>query len=115
MAFYLCKQNTFDLTDDQRRLCIWVAAQAREGVRRVHYETARTALGVADEKELTDLLRQLRERLDSIHEMIKSPIINTAIPYFDIHRDADHIWDLYCDAEREAIEQSCLENAYTTD
>ena len=92
----------FDLTDEERQLCAWIAEQARMGVRRVRYQEAQGALGMYDETELTSILRGMRERLDDIHDMIQSPIVNTAAPYFDIHMNADYIWDSYCQAEAEA-------------
>ena len=94
-----------DLTEDEHRLCEWIAVQARLGVRRVRYEDAQVALGILDEAELTYLLRGLRERMDHIHAMIQSPIVNTAAPYFDIYINAGSIWDRYCRAEQEA---ACL-------
>lgn len=94
---------TFDLTAEQRQLCTWIAEQARMGLRRVRYEDARTALGIWDERELTNTLRSMRERLDDIHDMIQSPIVHTAAPYFDIHMNADTIWDSYCRAEAQAV------------
>lgn len=94
---------TFDLTDDQRHLCTWVAEQARIGVNRVWYADVKTALGIEDDRDLTCMLRQVRERLDGIHKMVHSPIVNTNTPYFDLHRDADCIWDDYCRAEMEEL------------
>ncbi len=92
-----------DLTEEEHRLCEWIAGQARLGVRRVRYEDAQAALGILDETELTYLLRGLRERMDPIHAMIQSPIVNTATPYFDIHINAGSIWGRYCRAEQEAM------------
>ncbi len=94
---------TFDLTDEQKRLCAWVAEQARIGVDRVWYTDVKAAMNVADDRRITRILRQIRERLDSIHAMIHSPIVNTNDPYFDLHRDADCIWDDYCRAEMEEL------------
>jgi hypothetical protein len=92
-----------DLTDEQKRLCEWIAEQAHAGVRRVYYEEAQAELGIESDKELTCMLRNMRERLDQIHEMVQSPIVNTAYPYFEIHVDADHIWDRYIEAEGSAV------------
>ncbi|MBN1360983.1 MAG: hypothetical protein JW993_10340 [Sedimentisphaerales bacterium] len=92
---------TFDLTDDQRQLCTWVAEQARLGVNRIGYADAKTALDIKDDTDITRILRQMRERRDDLHRMVHSPIVNTARPYFDVHRDADCIWDDYCQAELE--------------
>jgi len=91
-----------DLTEEEYRLCEWIAGQARLGVRRARYEEAQATLGILDEAELTYLLRGLRERMDAIHAMIQSPIVNTAAPYFDIHINAGSIWDRYCRTEQEA-------------
>jgi len=88
-----------DLTDEQKRLCEWIAEQAQAGVRRVYYEEAQAELGIESDKELTCMLRNMRERVDQIHEMVQSPIVNTAYPYFEIHVDAGHIWDRYLEAE----------------
>jgi hypothetical protein len=49
------------------------------------------------------MLRDMRERVDRIHEMVQSPIVNTAYPYFEIHVDADHIWDRYIEAEGVSV------------
>jgi hypothetical protein len=95
--------DTFEanLTNNERRLCDWIARQARLGVRRARYEEIQAALGILDPTELTLLLRGLRERVDNIHDMIESPIVNTAAPYFDIHLSAACIWESYLDAEAE--------------
>ena len=90
---------TFDLTDDQKQLCAWVAEQARVGIDRIWYTDIKEAMHIGDDTNITRILRQIRERLDSIHEMIHSPIVNTHSPYFNLHRDADCIWDDYCRAE----------------
>ena len=90
-----------DLTDEQKQLCEWVAERAQAGVRRVCYEQALAALDSETEKELTCMLRNLRERLDQIHDMVQSPIVHTNAPYFDIHPDADHIWDRYLQANEQ--------------
>lgn len=92
---------TFDLTDDQRQLCAWVAEQASIGVHRIWYVDLKAAMGIKHDRDITRLLRQIRERLDTIHTMVHSPIVNTNHPYFDLHRDADWIWSDYCRAERE--------------
>ncbi len=92
---------TFDLTDKQRRLCTWVADQARAGVRRIQYDDVKEAMHIDDDAHVTQILREMRERVDDVHKMIHSPIVNTADPYFDLHADADHIWDDYCRAEAE--------------
>lgn len=94
---------TFDLTDDQRQLCDWIAEQARVGVDRIWYDDVKAAMDIGDDSDITRILRALRERLDGIHEMVRSPIVNTNTPYFDLHRDADCIWDDYCRAEMEEL------------
>lgn len=88
-----------ELSSDERRLCAWVAQHARAGRTRAYYWQAAAALGLHDAAEITALVRGMRERLDDIHEMVQSPIVNTLTPYFDIHPDADHIWDRYGGAE----------------
>jgi hypothetical protein len=90
----------FDLTEEQERLCAWVAQQARTGVRQIRYQEATTALGLPAE-QLTRMLRCMRERLDEIHEMVEAPIVNTRTPYFDVPVHARHIWDKYRRAEQE--------------
>jgi len=95
----------FDLTDEQRRLCDWVARQARTGGRRIRYDEAKAALDVHDE-QLTRMLRGVRERLDEIHEMVEAPIVNTRTPYFEVPTQARSIWDSYCRAESETTELS---------
>lgn len=90
-----------DLTDEQKRLCEWIADQAEAGKTRVYYEEAQAILGIASEERLTHMLRSMRERRDDIHDMVQSPIVNTSAPYFDIGEDADHIWDNYREAEEE--------------
>lgn len=92
-----------DLTEEEKRLCEWIAEQARAGINRVYYDDARAHGGMRSDVHLTRILRGLRERLDDIHNMVESPIVHTAAPYFDVHIDADHIWDGYCHAEDEAI------------
>ena len=89
----------FNLTDEQRRLCDWVAQQASTGARRIRYEDAKVALDVHDE-QLTRMLRGMRERLDEIHEMVEAPIVNTRTPYFEVPGHARYIWDSYCRAEQ---------------
>jgi len=91
-----------DLTEEEGRLCEWIAEQARLGIRRACYGNAQAALGILDKTELTHLLRGLRERVDRVHSMIQSPIVHTAAPYFEIHINAGSIWDSYCRAEQEA-------------
>jgi len=94
------EQFQFDLTDEEKRLCDWIARQVRTGVLRIRYEDARAALDVPDE-QLTRILRDMRERLDGIHEMVESPVVNTRTPYFDVPLQARCIWDDYCHAEEE--------------
>ncbi len=100
MKCNLIDQFQFDLTDEQRRLCDWVAQQARTGVRRICYDDAKTALDIHDE-QLTHMLRRMRERLDEIHEMVEAPIVHTRTPYFDVPVHATYIWEDYCRAEQE--------------
>jgi hypothetical protein len=100
-------QFRFDLTEEQRRLCDWIARQARTGSRRIRYDEARAALDVHDE-QLTRMLRDVRERLDEIHEMVEAPIVNTWSPYFEVPGQARYIWASYCRAEQET-EQPPLE------
>lgn len=102
-------QFQFDLTDAEKRLCDWVARQARAGVLRIRYEDARAALDVPDE-QLTRILRDMRERLDGIHEMVESPIVNTRTPYFDVSLQARCIWDDYCHAEQETTSPLSVQN-----
>lgn len=90
----------FDLTEEQKRLCDWVAQQARTGVRQIRYQEATTALDLPEE-QLTRMLRNMRERLDDIHEMVEAPIVNTRTPYFEVPVQARHIWDNYRRAEQE--------------
>jgi hypothetical protein len=92
-----------DLTDEQKRLCEWIAGQAQAGMRRICYRDAQAVLGVQTEKELTCMLRSMRERLDRIHDMVQSPIVNTTRPYFDVPPHADHIWRSYRRAEEESM------------
>jgi len=93
-------QFRFDLTEEQRRLCDWIARQARTGPRRIRYDEAKAALDGHDE-QLTRMLRDVRERLDEIHEMVEAPIVNTWAPYFEVPLEARYIWDSYCRAEQE--------------
>jgi len=102
MEFNLGSRFEFDLTDEQRRLCDWVAQQACTGIRRIRYEDARAALDVHDE-QLTRMLRDMRERLDEIHEMVEAPIVHTQTPYFEVPGHARYIWDSYCRAERQTV------------
>ncbi len=90
----------FDLTEEQKRLCDWVAEQARTGSRHIRYEEATAALDLHNE-QLTRMLRDMRERLDEIHEMVEAPIVNTQAPYFEVPVQARHIWESYCRAEQE--------------
>ncbi len=90
-----------DLTDEQKQLCGWIAEQARAGVKRVNYKEAQAVLNIEHEKDLTCMLRNLRERLDQIHAIIQSPIVHTNTPYFEIHPIADHIWNRYLQAEEQ--------------
>lgn len=92
----------FDVTSEQRQVCTWVAEQASMGITRITYDDLQAALGIGDDREITRVLRQIRERLDDVHEMVQFPIVNTARPYFEIHPNADYIWDDYCRAEHEA-------------
>ena len=98
MTFGSTDQFQLDLTDEQRRLCDWVAQQASTGILRIRYEDARAALDVPEE-QLTRILRKMRERRDGIHEIVESPILNTPTPYFDVPLQARDIWDGYCRAE----------------
>jgi hypothetical protein len=89
-----------DLNESETRLCAWVAEQARLGVTRAFYEDAKKATGFTSDGQLTEALRQFRERLDDIHRMAQSPIINAHAPYFEIHDMAHWIWSGYCQASR---------------
>ena len=97
---------TFDLTWDQKQLCAWVAERASSGVRRIHYADVKAVLGLTSDRDITRLLKGIRERVDDVHEMVQFPIVNTSSPYFDIHMRAGFIWDDYCQAEREIADQS---------
>jgi hypothetical protein len=93
---------TCDVTSEQRQVCTWVAEQASMGITRIHYAELAAALGVRDDREITRVLREIRERVDEVHEMVQFPIVNTSEPYFEIHPNADYIWDDYRRAECEA-------------
>lgn len=105
MKCSMMDQFQFDLTDEQRRLCDWIARQAKTGVRRIRYDEAKAALDVHDE-QLTRMLRDVRERLDEIHEMVEAPIVNTQAPYFEVPTQAPYIWNDYCRAENETSQPS---------
>lgn len=107
MLYGTITEFALDLTGQQKQLCAWVAEQASAGVRRIYYADARTALDIADDLQITRILGQLRERLDDVHKMIEFPIVHTSAPYFDVHRNADYIWDDYCHAEREHRRLEC--------
>jgi len=96
---------TFDLTWDQKQLCAWVAEKANSGVRRIHYGDVKAVLGSTSDRDITRLLKEIRERVDDVHEMVQFPIVNTSSPYFDIHMRAGFIWEDYCRAEREIADQ----------
>jgi hypothetical protein len=83
------------LSNDEKELCRWIAEQSRTGTGRIRYTDAQTALGMRA-IELTETLRRMRERLDAIGTMVKSPIVHTTAPYFDISTRAACIWDDYC-------------------
>jgi hypothetical protein len=102
-----------DLNESEARLCAWVAEQARQGVTRVFYEEAKKAAGFTRDDELTEALRQFRERLDDIHKMAQSPIINAHAPYFEIHDTAYWIWSGYCQAS-QCRGPSGIQNATTS-
>jgi len=101
-------QFRFDLTEEQRRLCDWIARQSKTGSRRICYDEAKAALDVHDE-QLTRMLRDVRERLDEIHEMVEAPVVNTWSPYFEVPGYARYIWDSYCRAEQETQQPSMQE------
>ena len=101
-------QFQFDLTDEQKRLCDWVAQQARTGIRQIHYKEATAALDLPEE-QLTRMLRSMRERLDEIHAMVEAPIVNTQTPYFEVPVHARYIWDDYRRAEREVVSEPQIE------
>lgn len=93
---------TYDVTREQRQVCTWVAEQASMGITRICYAELAAALGIRDDREITRVLREIRERVDEVHEMVQFPIVNTSEPYFEIHPNADYIWDDYRRAECEA-------------
>ncbi|MCL5279022.1 MAG: hypothetical protein M1376_03845 [Planctomycetes bacterium] len=99
----------FDLTEEQKRLCDWVAEQARTGIRHIRYEEAMAALDLHNE-QLTRMLRDMRERLDEIHEMVEAPIVNTQAPYFEVPVQARHIWESYRRAEQEVESQTPVDS-----
>ncbi len=100
MMFGPTDEFQLDLTDEQKRLCDWIAQQASTGILRIRYADARAALDVPEE-ELTHILRKMRERRDGMHEIVESPILNTPAPYFDVPLQARDIWDGYCRAEQK--------------
>jgi hypothetical protein len=100
-----------DLTDEQKRLCQLVAQQARAGVTRIYYQDVQATLGIQSPTDLTGILASVRERLDDIHAMVQWPMVHTNTPYFDIHQEANHIWDSYCHAQG----QSCPQEATSRD
>lgn len=102
MKYGLIGAFRFDVNSEQRQVCTWVAEQARMGITRITYDELQAALDIGDDREITRVLRQIRERLDEVHEMVQFPIVNTTRPYFEIHPNADYIWDDYCRAEHEA-------------
>jgi len=114
MRYGTITEYTFDLTSPQKQLCAWVAEQASVGAGRITYGQACLALDIPGDREVTSLLRGIRERLDDVHNMVQFPIVNTAMPYFDIHPNADYIWDAYCQAEREhfGLDQACSSDAF---
>jgi hypothetical protein len=93
-------QFRFDLTEEQKRLCDWVAQQVRTGARQIRYPEATAALDIHEE-QLTRMLRGMRERLDEIHAMVEAPVVNTWTPYFEVPTRARYIWDNYRRAEKE--------------
>ena len=101
MTYSATERPQTELTEEQQRLCDWVARQASTGVLRIRYEDASAALDVREE-QLTRLLREMRQRVDGIHEMVEFPIVNTAAPYFDVPLQARDIWDHYRRARQDA-------------
>jgi hypothetical protein len=93
--------SEFDLTEEQKRLCDWVARQASTGVLRIRYEDVKAALDVHEE-QLTRILRDMRERVDGIQGMVEFPVVNTRTPYFDVPLQARDIWEEYCRARQDA-------------
>jgi hypothetical protein len=115
-------QFRFDLTEDQKRLCDWLAQQTHPvgsfqtrlsafgvPVRQIRYQDATAALDLAEE-QLTRMLRDMRERLDAIHAMVEAPIVNTQMPYFEVPVHARYIWDNYRRAEKEVKNEPCVES-----
>jgi len=103
----------FDLTEEQRRLCEWVARQARIGTRQIRYQEATAALAIHGE-QLTRMLKGMRERLDEIHRMVEAPVVHTWTPYFEVPAQARHIWDNYRRAEQAvdaALDDVALDGA----
>ena len=98
----------YNLTDEERQLCGWVAEQARFGADRIRYAEIKAIMGIDDDQDITELLRRMRERCDDIHKIVHSPITHTNAPYFTFHRDADCIWDDYCRAEMEELGDGLL-------
>jgi hypothetical protein len=99
----------FDLTEDQRRLCDWVAQQARTGARQIRYAEATAALDLPED-QLTRMLWRMRERRDEIHAMVEAPIVHTQTPYFEVPTHARYIWDNYRRAERQEESASQAES-----
>ena len=95
----------FDLTEEERRLCDWIAQQARIGVQQIRYQEAMAALQIREE-QLTRMLRMMRERQDEIHAMVEAPVVNTWRPYFEVPVHARHIWDNYRRAEQEVTREA---------
>ncbi len=111
----------FDLTEEQRRLCDWVAQQAHPAgdgptrlnafgvpLRQIRYQDATAALEIHEE-QLTRMLRMMRERRDEIHAMVEAPILNTQTPYFEVPAHAPYIWENYRRAERSVESEPPLE------
>jgi hypothetical protein len=90
-------------------LCDWVAQQARTGSRHIRYEDATAALDLHNE-QLTRMLRDMRERLDEIHEMVEAPVVHTQTPYFGVPVQARHIWENYRRAEQEVESQAQVDS-----
>jgi hypothetical protein len=110
-----------DLTEEQKRLCDWVAQQARPAgdgptrlnafgvpVRQIRYQEAIAALDLPEE-QLTRMLRMMRERLDEIHEMVEAPVVNTQAPYFEVPAHAPYIWENYRRAEQSVESEPPVE------
>ncbi len=116
----------FDLTEEERRLCDWVAQQVRPEadsptrlnafgvpVRQIRYQDATAALEIHEE-QLTRMLRMMRERLDEIHAMVEAPVLNTPAPYFEVPAHAPYIWENYRRAER-SVEGNCSRTENTVE